>query len=387
MSRIRVAGVIALAATAISGVDARAGDPEDHSGQALEAAMTRLVQMRSGPPGVAAVVQHGGRREYHAAGVRNLRTRQRWRAKDHMRIASVSKAFSGAVALSLVERGKLRLSDTIADLLPELPTAWAPVTLRQALHHTSGLPDYTQTKAFRDSLTENPRKHLTRRDVIDFVRGKPLDFTPGSRYQYSNTDNFVVAMMARAVRGRSYVTLLRSKVFRPLRLRRTTLPSGFRLPRPLTHGYVIDPPDPAADISEAISASGAWASGGLQSNPAELNRFVRGYVGRKLFGRATQRRQFRFVKGSSDPPGPGRNSAGLGIFRYRTRCGTVYGHTGGFPGYTQFTAATQDGRRSVTVSVNEQLAPDSPRRAIRAAFKALRKVETLAVCAALAQRG
>jgi D-alanyl-D-alanine carboxypeptidase len=387
VSRIRIAGVIALVASAISGVDARAGEPQRHSGQALEAAITRLVQMRSGPPGVAAVVQRGARREFHSAGVRNLRTGQRWRIEDHMRIASVSKAFSGAVALSLVDRGRLSLGDKIGDLLSGLPAAWAPVTLRQALDHTSGLPDYTQTQAFRDSLTTNPRKHLTRRDVIDFVRSKPLEFTPGSRYEYSNTDNFVVAMMARAIKGRSYVTLLRSKVFRPLGLRRTTLPSGFRLPRPLAHGYVIDPPGPPADVSEAISASGAWASGGLQSTPAELNRFMRGYVGRKLFGRATQRRQLRFVKGSSDPPGPGGNSAGLGIFRYRTRCGTVYGHTGGFPGYTQFTAATLNGRRSVTVSVNQQLAPDSPRPAIRAAFKALRKIDGLAVCAALARRG
>jgi len=132
--------------------------------------------------------------------------------------------------------------------------------------------------------------------------------------------------------------------------------------------------------------SGAWASGGIQSTPDDLNRFIRGYAGRKLFGRRTQRRQLRFVEGSSDPPGPGVNSAGLGIFRYRTGCGTVYGHTGSFPGYTQFTAATLNGRRSVTVSVNEQLLPDSAGSA-RAAFKALRRIDRLAVCAALAPHG
>ena len=81
------------------------------------------------------------------------------------------------------------------------------------------------------------------------------------------------------------------------------------------------------------------------------------------------------------------NSAGLGIFRYRTRCGTVYGHTGSFPGYTQFAAATLDGARSVTVSANAQLGPDSPRHSDRAAFKLLRRADTLAVCAALAHGG
>jgi D-alanyl-D-alanine carboxypeptidase len=225
---------------------------------------------------------------------------------------------------------------------------------------------------------------LSPRAAIKFVRKEPLDFTPGSRYQYSNTDNYVVAMMARAAtHHRSYRRLLHSIVLRPLRLHRTTLPKGFRLPRPFAHGYVVDPPHRPKDVSTRYSASGAWASGGIQSTAADLNRFIRGYVGGRLFGGATQRRQLRFVKGSSDPPGPGSNAAGLGVFRDRTPCGTVYGHTGSFPGYTQFIAATLSGNRSITVSVNEQLLPGSPRRRERAAFKVLRRIETRAVCAAL----
>jgi D-alanyl-D-alanine carboxypeptidase len=304
-----------------------------------------------------------------------------------MRIASVTKAFSGAVALALVDRGRLRLGDTVGELLPRLPSDWAPVTLRQALDHTSGLPDYTSSKAFQRSFQQHPRKHLSPSDVIDFVRKKKLGFTPGSRYRYSNTDNFAVAMMARAVTHRSYRQLLRSIVFGPLGLERTSLPRGFRLPRPLAHGYFVDPPDRPTDVSTAFSASGAWASGGIQSTAADLNRFTRGYLGRRLFGGATQRRQLRFVKGRSQPPGPGVNRAGLGIFRYRTRCGTVYGHTGNFPGYTQFTAATRSGARSVTVSANAQLVPDSPRRSSRKAFAALHRIYALAVCAALRHRG
>ena len=75
------------------------------------------------------------------------------------------------------------------------------------------------------------------------------------------------------------------------------------------------------------------------------------------------------------------NSAGLSIFRYPTRCGTVYGHTGNFPGYTQFFAATLDGKRSVTVSVNLQLTPDLQPRV----FNLLLRADTLGVCAALAR--
>jgi D-alanyl-D-alanine carboxypeptidase len=388
MSRLQIPTVMALCVVALVVVADSAGGREPHRNHTLDNALVRLVHMRGGPPGVAAVLQRGHRFAFHAAGLRNVRSHRHWHRKDHMRIASVSKAFSGAVALSLVDRGRLRLNDTIGELLPGLPTAWAPVTLRQALDHTSGLPDYTASPAFLSSLSKHPRKYLSPRDAINFIKKKGLEFTPGTEYRYSNTDNYVVAMMARAASHHSsYRRLLRSKVFGPLGLDRTTLPRGFRLPRPLVHGYIIDPPHRPNDVSTKYSVSGAWASGGIQSTPVELNRFIRGYVGRRLFGRQTQHRQLRFVKGHSDPPGPGVNSAGLAIFRYRTRCGTVYGHTGSFPGYTQFAAATLNGARSVTVSANEQLMPGSSRRSDRAAFKALRHIQTLAVCAALAHHG
>ena len=104
---------------------------------------------------------------------------------------------------------------------------------------------------------------------------------------------------------------------------------------------------------------------------------MRDYLARPFFGSAEQRDQMRFVTGSSSPPGPGVNSAGLAIFRYRTRCGTVYGHTGNFPGYTQWAAATRGGRRSVTTSLNIP----APTGALLAR---LRAVQTTAVCACCA---
>jgi D-alanyl-D-alanine carboxypeptidase len=79
---------------------------------------------------------------------------------------------------------------------------------------------------------------------------------------------------------------------------------------------------------------------------------MRGYLGARLFPPSLQRLQLRFVDRESGPPGPGENSAGLAIFRSRTTCGDVYGHTGNFPGYVQFGAATRDGSRAVTTSVN-----------------------------------
>jgi hypothetical protein len=105
------------------------------------------------------------------------------------------------------------------------------------------------------------------------------------------------------------------------------------------------------------------------------------YRGR-LFSSKTRSKQRKVIEGgSSEPPGPGKNAAGLALFRYRTRCGTVWGDTGNTQGYTQFAAASPDGRRSVTVSVNAQHTPTAGRQAV---FEALRRAKGLAVCAALA---
>src|SRR5215211_5277341 len=127
---------------------------------ALDRALKDLVAMEDGPPGVIAVVQRGKHREVHTFGVRNIKSGLPIRVDDHMRIASVAKAFSGAVALSLVSKGALSLNDTIGKLLKDLPerppAAWADITLRQLLNHTSGLPDYTGSDAFLNALIANP---------------------------------------------------------------------------------------------------------------------------------------------------------------------------------------------------------------------------------------
>ena len=122
---------------------------------------------------------------------------------------------------------------------------------------------------------------------------------------------------------------------------------------PLINGYVVPPGRPPQDVSTVLSPSGAWASGAIVSTPRDLGTFIRGYLGARLFPAWLQRKQLRFVAGGeSSPPGPGTNSAGLAVFRYETRCGTVFGHTGNFPGYVQFAAATRDGERAVTTTLN-----------------------------------
>jgi D-alanyl-D-alanine carboxypeptidase len=346
---------------------------------AVQRGLERLVEARGGPPGAIATLYRNGHLTVLRAGRANVKRRGAPRATDHMRIASVAKAFSGAIALHLVRAGKLGLEDTIAQRLPGMPVAWGAVTVRQLLNHTSGLPDYTKSEGFAEQAKKDPRGLVAPRQIIDWVRADPLEFAPGSRYEYSNTDNIVIGLIVEAVTGRAYGRELKSVVFGPAKLHETSFPRKAALPSPFIHGYLVAPGEKPEDVSTALSPSGAWASGAIVSTPQDLNAFIRAYLGRRFFSRAQQRQQMRFVVGArSSPPGPGRNSAGLALFRYQTRCGTVYGHTGNFPGYVQWAAATADGKRAVTTSLNIP-APSGKLLA------QLRGVQTTAVCALLAK--
>jgi D-alanyl-D-alanine carboxypeptidase len=343
----------------------------------LQAGMNALVARPDGPPGAIVVVQRRSKVLVFRAGVANLKTNARMNPWMHMRIASTAKAYSGGVALSLVNDGVMSLDDTVGELLPWTNPDWHDVTLAQALHHTSGLPDFTLTQAFFDAFVASPDVAPRPRDLLSYVEDDDLTFDPGTQYVYSNTDNIVVGLMIQKATDMVYGRVLKEVVYQRLDMEHTTLPRGVNMPVPFIHGYQGTALE---DVSEFPAAGWAWASGGIVSTPFDQNRFIRGYMGRKLFDADTQGAQFDFVDGGSEPTGPGENTAGLAIFRYDTDCGVVFGHTGNISGYTQFFAANRSGRRSAVVSVNRQITQDSEPPEL---FASLHRVFERAVCAAL----
>ncbi|MEU6003682.1 serine hydrolase domain-containing protein [Streptomyces sp. NPDC047197] len=383
--QIRLPLVALLTAACAAGLvqaPAHAAQAPADDERALRRQLQELTTAPGGPPGAIAVLERGSRTEVYRAGVAKTGTGRPIKATNHMRIASTAKAYSGAVALRLVDRRELRLNDTIGKVLPRLPRAWHRVTLRQLLNHTSGLPDFSANPEFLALVTKNPRHHFDSRRLLDFVADEPLSFRPGARYTYSNSDNIAVALMAEAATDCRYEDLLAQLVYHPLRLRDTSLPQGYRMPEPYMHGYDVTPSDPPEDVSEVLSASGVWASGGIISTPKDMTAFIRGYAGGKLISDRTRRQQRKWVNGASEPAGPGKNKAGLAIFRYTTRCGVVYGHTGNFPGYTQLIAATPDGKRSLTVSLTTQINKTNKPELL----ERLRTVEENFVCALLRKK-
>lgn len=374
-ARRRTAAVLlsALVAFGLIAGPAAAAQPK------LQGMLDGIVSSAEGPPGISVLIDNGRRTRFLSAGLADLSERRSPRPDEHVRIASVAKGFNAFVAVALAEgSGSLSLGETLGESIPGVLPNAEGVTLAQLLQHTSGLPDYIRAPSFIEGFLADPAAYLSPLQLTGFVREDPLEFPPGSRYHYSDTDNIAAALMEEAAAGRSYNSLLRSEVFRPLEMSGSSLPRTVAMPRPFMHGYDVERGKRPDDVSEVINPAGAWASGGIVSTPADLGRFVPAYVPAIL--RASRGLARAFRPGSSSPPGPGKNSAGLGIFRYRTGCGDVYGHTGSFPGYRLFVAGSAGGARSVVFVVNSQIVPGQGSKRVS---DAIRRAQARAVCQAL----
>ncbi len=133
------------------------------------------------------------------------------------RVGSITKQFTAAAVLQLVEQGRLALADTLGRFLPQYPR-WGHVTIRQLLSHTSGIPTYTASPAWGARMTEA----LAPDTVLSFVAGQPFDFAPGTRFAYDNTGYFLLGRVLERVTGRPYAALLRERFFAPLGMARST---------------------------------------------------------------------------------------------------------------------------------------------------------------------
>jgi D-alanyl-D-alanine carboxypeptidase len=343
----------------------------------LQHSLDAIVASPGAPPGISVLIQRGSSREFLRAGVADVRSNRPPGPEDHFRIASIAKGFNALLAVN-GGAGSLPLTETVGNRIPGVLPRANQVTLLQLLQHTSGLPDYIRAPAFVKAFTSDLSRYFAPLELTAFVKDAPLEFAPGSRYHYSDTDNIAAGLMEEAVSGRSYEDLLADEIFRPLGMRGSGLPRTVRMARPQMRGYDVEQGRKPEDLTELINPSGAWASGGIVSTPADMARFLPVYVPTVL--RAFRQAGGAFRPGSSSPPGPGRNFAGPGIFRYRSGCGTVFGHTGSFPGYRLFAAASADGTRSIVFVANAQVVPGE---GLAKVSEAIRRFQVSAVCRAL----
>ena len=122
---------------------------------------------------------------------------------------SLGKMFTATAVMLQVEDGKLSLSDPITKFFPDAPASWRTITVRNLLNHTSGIPDYTTS-------TFDYRKDYTEDELAHMAFGTPLEFPPGSRWNYSNTGYALLGFIVHKVSGQFYGDVLAARVFKPL---------------------------------------------------------------------------------------------------------------------------------------------------------------------------
>lgn len=165
---------------------------------------------KSGVPSASIAIVRGGRIVYARAYGKQAETGTT-RDDAPYQIASVSKQFTAAAILLLQREGKLSLDDTVAKYIPDI-TGGDTITNRQLLSHTAGLQDYwPQDYSFKAMATP-----VTPQQIVDRWAKKPLDFTPGTQWQYSNTGYVVAGLIVEKVSGQKLLDFLQARIFKPL---------------------------------------------------------------------------------------------------------------------------------------------------------------------------
>ena len=168
--------------------------------------------IRTGVPSASVAVVKDGQIAYVKA-YGDARLEPKTPATPEMRysIGSISKQFTAAAILLLQEQGKLSLDDKVAKFVPDLTRA-KEVSIRQLLSHTSGYQDYWP----QDYVMPMMLQPVTAQKIMDMWAKKPLDFEPGTKWQYSNTNYVIAGVIIEKASGKPLLQFLRERVFAPL---------------------------------------------------------------------------------------------------------------------------------------------------------------------------
>jgi CubicO group peptidase (beta-lactamase class C family) len=192
-----------------------AGQSVDSIDPALRAQIDRIaagVMQQHGVPSASLAVVKGSKLVYtHAYGNAHINPDKPATPDMRYSVGSISKQFTATAILILQEQGKLSLDDAVGKFVPGL-TRGNEVTIRQILSHTSGYQDYWP----EDYLMTTLMKPTTAQQIIDTWAKKPLDFEPGTQWQYSNTNYVIAGLIVEKVSGRKLMDFLGEHIFHPL---------------------------------------------------------------------------------------------------------------------------------------------------------------------------
>lgn len=258
------------------------------------------------------------------------------------RLGSVTKQFTAVAILLLQDRGKLMLDAPVKTYLPDAPAAWDKVTVRHLLTHSAGIPNFTNFPDYGASKTL-PATHAS---LIARFRDKPLEFTPGEKFAYSNSGYVLLSAIIEALSGQSYAVFVAENLFRPLGMTDTGYDSHAAILPRRAAGYAPSKDGPVN--ADYISMTIPQGAGGLYSTTRDLLKWQRGVYGGKLLKPASLA-AFRTPYKDGYALGVGVQSAG-GV--------TTIEHGGGIEGFN--TSLAYDPDRKLTVVVLGNLNGPAP---------------------------
>ncbi|MDX3656703.1 serine hydrolase [Streptomyces sp. ID05-26A] len=270
------------------------------------------------------------------------------------RAGSITKSFTSTVVLQLAGEGKVDLDAPVVRYLPGLVDS--RITVRHLLQMTGGLYNYTDSLAFDPQGFEPIRfRRWQPEELVAIATAKPLDFEPGTKWNYSNTNYVVLGLVIEKITGRPYEKAVAQRVLKPLRLDDTTFPGDdveIRGPHAHSYGIVNGKPVDTTRWNPSVF----WAAGDVITTTRDLNAFYAALLGGKLLKPAQQAELTRTTAVSTD--------YGLGVFVEKAPCGTtIIGHPGGVPGFASYAYSSPDLQRRVELSISSGVGTGDPTNA------------------------
>ncbi len=270
--------------------------------------------------GAVLVVKDGKVLYQKGFGYRDFDKKIKHDAQSIFQIGSVTKQFTSAIVMQLQQEKKLSVKDKISKYFPTFPRA-NDITIENLLSHTSGIYNYTNDRAFMMSKVAIPHSE---EQMIALFKDKPLNFEPGSKYDYSNSGYMLLGYIIQKVTGKPYEQVVRERILQPLQMNQsgfdfTNLKNEYK-----TTGYytITDTLINAAIVDSTVS----YAAGALYSTVGDLYKWEQALYGDKIMNAESRKMAFTPV---------------LEKYGYGWAIDTMYGkltyaHGGGIHGFTSY---------------------------------------------------
>jgi D-alanyl-D-alanine carboxypeptidase len=302
--------------------------------------------MKLGVPAVQIAVSKGGDVILSEAfGVTQREEGTAATTRSVMQIGSITKQFTAAAILHLAERGALSLDDRIDKYVPEFDARGRTITLRQLLSHRSGVTrDWTSAPGISPYVLLSP---VTREQVIAGINAQPFDFTPGSKWSYSNAGFMLLGYAIESITGKPFADFVHSEFALPLGLIDTGVCGTSNLPRPPGYAVLQTAPGAPPDVrwTEAVHPSGFNSSGSFCSTAFDLARWAHLLANGRVMLPAS------YATMTTRPPAP-LVPYGLGVGLHDVLGHRAVSHGGAIFGFQSFLIYFPDRDIAVAVVLN-----------------------------------